>query len=59
MENSNRSSESDFVNFFKGLDENYQRYVIENMQKKPPNPQSAAQADMAESEGDPKLSIKS
>ncbi|WP_315307265.1 hypothetical protein [Enterococcus devriesei] len=53
MENNNRSNESDFVNFFKGLDESYQRYVIENMQKKPPDSPLAKQADMAESEGDP------
>ncbi len=59
MENNNRSNESDFVNFFKGLDESYQRYVIENMQKKPPDRQTAEQSDMVESEGDPNLSTKS
>lgn len=54
MENSNRSSESDFVNFFKGLSENYQRYVIENMQKKPPDQsQKLNEADSAGQECDP------
>ena len=38
MENhENRSNENEFVNFFKGLDESYQRYLISEMQKKPPD----------------------
>lgn len=36
MENSNRSNENTFVEFFKGLDENYQFYLINEM-KKPPD----------------------
>lgn len=54
MENNNRSNESDFVNFFKGLDESYQRYVIDQMQKKPPDQnQSMTEADSAGQECDP------
>lgn len=34
MENSNSSNENDFVDFFKGLDESYQRYLISEIQKK-------------------------
>lgn len=61
MENSNRNSENDFVNFFKGLDESYQQYLINEMKKKPPDHQPELKADMAESEGGPKyrqLSLK-
>lgn len=54
MENNNRSNESDFVNFFKGLDESYQRYVIENMQKKPPDQnRQSIEVGIAGQEGDP------
>lgn len=34
MENTNRSNENDFINFFKGLDENYQQYLIDEMKQK-------------------------
>lgn len=54
MENSNRNSENDFVNFFKGLDESYQQYLINEMKKKPPDHLPELKADMAESEGGPK-----
>lgn len=53
MENTNRNNENEFVNFFKGLDESYQRYLISEMQKKPPDCQSKTKVDTAESEGDP------
>lgn len=55
MENhENRNSESDFINFFKGLDESYQRYVIDKMQKKPPDSnQDSTKADSAGQECDP------
>lgn len=55
MENRNRSNENDFVEFFKGLDANYQKYLINEMQKKPPDgkvqPQQAVSAGQV---GDPK-----
>lgn len=44
MENSNRSSENDFVNFFKGLDESYQQYLIQEMKREPPNEPKEEQA---------------
>lgn len=37
MENSNRSNENAFVDFFKGLDENYQRHLIDEMKHKQSN----------------------
>ena len=40
MENvhrSNKSAENTFVEFFKGLGESYQRYIIAEMEKKPPD----------------------
>ncbi|MGX7126565.1 hypothetical protein [Enterococcus viikkiensis] len=55
MENRNRNNENDFVEFFKGLDVNYQKYLINEMQKKPPDekaqPQQAVSAGQV---GDPK-----
>ena len=54
MENSNSSNENDFVDFFKGLDESYQRYLISEIQKKPPDIKlESAQADIARLAGDP------
>lgn len=45
MENhENRNNENDFINFFKGLDENYQQYLIQEMQKKPPDKTKEEQA---------------
>ncbi|MEO1772537.1 MULTISPECIES: hypothetical protein [Enterococcus] len=32
-----RNSQDAFMEFFKGLDENYQKYLINEMQKKPPD----------------------
>ncbi|MEO1768275.1 hypothetical protein [Candidatus Enterococcus ferrettii] len=40
MENvhrNNTNTENKFVEFFEGLDESYQRYLIEEIQKKPPD----------------------
>lgn len=37
MENSNRSNENAFVEFFKGLDENYQFYLINEMKREFPD----------------------
>ncbi|MDT2674302.1 hypothetical protein [Enterococcus dongliensis] len=37
MENSNRSNENAFVEFFKGLDENYQLYLINEMKRELPD----------------------
>lgn len=56
MENVHRSNEGEnkFVEFFRGLDESYQRYLIEEMKKKPPDKKNVTAADTAESEGDPK-----
>lgn len=55
MENRNRSNENDFVEFFKGLDANYQKYLINEMQKKPPDEKSQSkQAVSAGQVGDPK-----
>lgn len=43
-----RNSQDAFMEFFKGLDENYQKYLINEMKKKPPDKQqAAAQADSA------------
>lgn len=55
MENhENRNSESDFINFFKGLDESYQRFVIDKMKTKPPDStQTLIEADSAGQECDP------
>lgn len=58
MENQGKPiSENAFVEFFKGLDENYQRYCIEEIKrkiKKPPDSSQATnQADSAELVGGP------
>lgn len=38
MENhENRNSENEFISFFRGLDKSYQRYLIDEMQQKPPD----------------------
>lgn len=43
-----RNSQDAFMEFFKGLDENYQKYLINEMHKKPPDGQrEPAQADSA------------
>lgn len=50
-----RNSQDTFMEFFKGLDKNYQKYLINEMQKKPPDKQQeAAQADSAGLVGGPK-----
>lgn len=50
MENQRKPiNENTFVEFFKGLDESYQRFVIDKMQKKPPD--SAGKAKKADSAG--------
>lgn len=55
MENRNRNNENDFVEFFKGLDVNYQKYLINEMQKKPPDEKAQSkQAVSAGRVGDPK-----
>lgn len=72
MENvhrNNTNTENKFVEFFRGLDESYQRYLIEEIQKKPPDQPYQKSIDlmsddiaefeqrkfnMAGSDGDPK-----
>lgn len=50
----NRSSESDFIRFFEGLDENYQKYLINEMKKKPPDQvKKSTKADSAGMDGGP------
>lgn len=54
MENRNRSNETDFINFFRGLDEKYQQFLINEMKKKPPDkPKESTKADSARLVGDP------
>lgn len=52
-------SENAFVEFFKGLDENYQRYCIDEIKrklKKPPDSRlNTKQADSAGLVGDPNI----
>lgn|GEM_PF-3058803 len=49
-----RNSQQDFMEFFKGLDENYQKYLINEMKKKPPDDQQKPEeADSAGTVGDP------
>ncbi|MGM0169840.1 hypothetical protein IGI39_004001 [Enterococcus sp. AZ135] len=49
------NSQNDFMEFFKGLDKNYQRYLIDQIQKKPPdNKIESTEADSARQVGDPK-----
>lgn len=60
MENQRQpSNENDFVEFFKGLDENYQRFCIAELQrkiKKPPDRERVPkQADSAGLVGDPNI----
>ncbi|MDT2478695.1 hypothetical protein P7D59_07140 [Enterococcus avium] len=54
MENSNRSNENTFVEFFKGLDENYQFYLINEMKKPPDRKEDSTKAVSAGVVGDPK-----
>ncbi len=50
-----RNSPDAFVEFFKGLDENYQKYLINEMKKKPPDRyRESVQADSAGLAGGPK-----
>lgn len=57
MENRNRNNENAFVEFFKGLDENYQRYCIDQLQSKIKKPHDSRpntkQADSAGLVGGP------
>lgn len=54
MENTNRSNEHDFIDFFRGLDENYQQFLIDEMKKPPDNLKNSTKADSAGLVGDPK-----
>lgn len=54
MENSNRSNENAFVEFFKGLDESYQQYLINEMKKPPDKEKESTEAVSAGMVGDPK-----
>ena len=55
MENQRKPiNESAFESFFRGLDESYQRYLIEKLEKKPPDSRSNNnQADSAGLAGGP------
>ena len=57
MENQRKpSNESIFEAFFRGLDGSYQRYLIEKMEKKPPdNRPNTNEADSAGLVGDPHI----
>lgn len=49
-----RNSQDAFMEFFKGLNENYQKYLINEMKKKPPDHQlKSVQADSARLDGGP------
>lgn len=54
MENTNRSNENDFINFFRGLDENYQQFLIDEMKKPPVNQKNSTKAGSAGLVGAPK-----
>lgn len=54
MENTNRSNENDFINFFRGLDEKYQQFLIDEMKNPPDKQKDSTKAASAGLVGDPK-----
>lgn len=54
MENTNRNNENDFINFFRGLDEKYQQFLINEMKKPPDEENQSTEAASAGLVGDPK-----
>lgn len=53
MENTNRNNEDVFVEFFRGLDEKYQQYLIDEMKKPPDVDRKIKKAHTAGMVGDP------
>lgn len=54
MENTNRNNEDVFAEFFRGLDEKYQQYLIDELKKPPDTGRNTEKADSAGLAGDPK-----
>lgn len=53
MESAKYSNETDFIKFFRGLDEKYQQFLIDEMKKPSDKQNDSTKADSARLAGDP------